>query len=256
LVEANQRLEELDRLKSQFLATMSHELRTPLNSIIGFTGILRQGFAGPVNEEQKKQLGMVFGSAKHLLSLINDLLDLSRIEAGKVEIEAEPFDFVEVIAEAVQNLTPLAGQKNLHLATDLPDPVLEMVGDRKRCYQVLLNLANNAVKFTERGEVKISARLEGERLRVCVADTGIGIKPEQMGLLFEAFRQLDGTAKRLYEGTGLGLHLCRKLLALMGGEIGVESEFGKGSRFTFNLPRRLADPPASQERSYESLKRG
>src|SRR5262249_16720113 len=145
LVEANQRLEEMDRLKSQFLATMSHELRTPLNSIIGFTGILRQGFAGPVNDEQKKQLGLVFGSARHLLSLINDLLDPSRIEAGKVDIEREPFNFVDVINEVVQNLTPLAGQKNLRLVTDVPGQTIDMVGDRKRCFQVLLNLANNAV---------------------------------------------------------------------------------------------------------------
>jgi PAS domain S-box-containing protein len=256
LVRANERLEELDRLKSQFLATMSHELRTPLNSIIGFTGILRQGFAGPVNEEQKKQLNLAFSSGKHLLSLINDLLDLSRIEAGKVEIEREPFDFVEVIEDVVQNLTPMAAQKNLRLATDLPGSAIPMEGDRKRSYQILLNLANNAVKFTDRGEVKISARVEGGQLRVCVADTGIGIKPEQMGMLFEAFRQLDGTAKRVYEGTGLGLHLCRKLLRLMHGEIGVESEFGKGSRFSFTLPRQLNGEPISQERGYEDLNRG
>jgi PAS domain S-box-containing protein len=239
LVQANQRLEELDRLKSQFLATMSHELRTPLNSIIGFTGILRQGFAGPVNDEQKKQLGLVFGSARHLLSLINDLLDLSRIEAGKVDIEQESFDFVEVIDEVIQNLTPMAGQKNISLTTELPDQPIQMVGDRKRCFQVLLNLANNAVKFTDRGVVKITARTEADQLRVCVADTGIGIKPEQIGMLFEAFRQLDGSAKRLYEGTGLGLHLCRRLLELMHGKIGVESEFGKGSRFTFIMPREI-----------------
>ena len=247
LVQANQRLEELDRLKSQFLATMSHELRTPLNSIIGFTGILRQGFAGPVNDEQKKQLGLVFGSAKHLLSLINDLLDLSRIEAGKVDLEQETFNFVEVIDEVVQNLMPLAAHKNVRMATDLPGQSIQMVGDRKRCFQVLLNLANNAVKFTDRGEVKITASTERDRLRVCVADTGIGIKSEQIGMLFEAFRQLDGSAKRVYEGTGLGLHLCRRLLELMHGEIGVESEFGKGSRFTLILPRQAADPPASQE---------
>jgi PAS domain S-box-containing protein len=245
LVRANERLEELDRLKSQFLATMSHELRTPLNSIIGFSGILRQGFAGPVNDEQKKQLGLVFGSAKHLLSLINDLLDLSRIEAGKVELAQEPFNFVEVIDEVIQNLMPLAGQKNLNLAADLPGPVIEVVGDRRRSFQVLLNLANNAVKFTDRGQVTISARTEGDKLQVCVADTGIGIKPEQMGMLFEAFRQLDATAKRMYEGTGLGLHLCRKLLALMHGDIGVESEFGKGSRFSFTLPRQVDGRPAA-----------
>jgi len=247
LVQANQRLEELDRLKSQFLATMSHELRTPLNSIIGFTGILRQGLAGAVNDEQKKQLGLVFGSAKHLLSLINDLLDLSRIEAGKVEIERGPFNFVEVIDDVMQNLTPMAGQKDIRLVRDLSGQSIQVVGDRKRCFQVLLNLANNAVKFTDRGEVKISARLEGEQLRVCITDTGIGIKREQIGMLFEAFRQLDGTAKRIYEGTGLGLHLCRRLLELMHGKIGVESEFGKGSRFTFILPRQVADPPESPE---------
>jgi PAS domain S-box-containing protein len=255
LVQANQRLEELDRLKSQFLATMSHELRTPLNSIIGFTGILRKGFAGPVNDEQYKELGMVFGSAKHLLSLINDLLDLSRIEAGKVELESEPFNFLEVIEEVVQNLTPLAGQKNLRLATDLPGSGIEMVGDRKRSYQVLLNLANNAVKFTDHGEVKITARVEQDQLRVCVADTGIGIKPEQMGMLFEAFRQLDGTARRVYEGTGLGLHLCRRLLTLMHGEIGAESDFGKGSRFTFTLPRH-SNGQSEQANSYEDPGRG
>jgi PAS domain S-box-containing protein len=247
LVQANQRLEEMDRLKSQFLATMSHELRTPLNSIIGFTGILRQGFAGPVNDEQKKQLGLVFGSARHLLSLINDLLDLSRIEAGKVDIEREPFNFVDVINDVVQNLTPIAGHKNLRLVTDLPGQAIDMVGDRKRSFQVLLNLVNNAVKFTDKGEVKITARTEGEQLRVCVADTGIGIKPEHIGMLFEAFRQLDGTAKRIYEGTGLGLHLCRRLLTLMHGEISVESEFGKGSRFCFTLPRQAPDNPVFQE---------
>jgi signal transduction histidine kinase len=130
-----------------------------------------------------------------------------------------------------------------------------MVGDRKRCFQVLLNLANNAVKFTDRGEVTISARTEGDQLRVCVADTGIGIKPEQIGMLFEAFRQLDGSAKRIYEGTGLGLHLCRRLLELMHGQIGVETEFGKGSRFTFLLPRQPVGPAASEECAYEDPKR-
>ena len=239
LVRANERLEEMDRLKSQFLATISHELRTPLNSVIGFAGILKQELAGPLNDEQQRQLSMVLGSGKHLLSLINDLLDLSRIEAGKVELESDTFDFVEVVDEVVQNLEPMARQKQLRLTNDLPRPTIEMVGDRKRCYQVLLNLTNNALKFTQQGEVKITAQPQGDCLRVSVLDTGIGIKPEQMGLLFEAFRQLDGAAKRVYEGTGLGLHLCRRLLRLMRGEISVQSEFGKGSCFSFILPRNL-----------------
>ncbi len=240
LVRANERLAELDRLKSQFLASMSHELRTPLNSIIGFTGILQQGFAGPVNDEQKKQLGLVTGSAKHLLSLINDLLDLSRIEAGKAEVEHRPFDFVNVVREVMDTLTPMANQKKLIFTSDVPAAHIEMIGDRKRCFQVLLNLVNNAVKFTPAGEVKIIVRTERDQLRVTVSDTGIGIKPEQMGLLFEAFRQADGSAKRMYEGTGLGLHLCRRLLNLMAGEISVKSRYGEGSCFTFTVPLKLS----------------
>ena len=250
LVRANERLQELDRLKSQFLATMSHELRTPLNSIIGFTGMLRRGYAGPVNPEQEKQLGLVSGSARHLLSLINDLLDLSRIEAGKMEIEREAFDFRGVVVEVVENLSPAALQKGLRLVTQLPERGLGMSGDRRRCYQVLLNLANNALKFTRQGEVRIRAWSEDGTVRVCVADTGIGIKPEQMRRLFEAFGQLDDSARRLYEGTGLGLYLCRRLLSLMGGEISAESEFGQGSRFCFSLPRRpaaQAPGPGSKE---------
>ena len=248
LAGANARLQELDRLKSEFLATMSHELRTPLNSIIGFTGLLRQGLAGPVNPEQSKQLGMVYSSAKHLLSLINDLLDLSRIEAGKVDLDRRPFEFADVVGEVVESLKPLARQKRISLLTDLPGSGLALVGDQKRAFQVLLNLAANAVKFTDRGEVVISVRHEPEGLEVCVSDTGIGIKPEHMALLFEAFRQVDGSARRVYEGAGLGLHLCRKLLQLMGGSIQAQSRYGHGSRFTFHIPRELpARPPLPED---------
>ncbi len=236
LTTANQRLRELDRLKSEFLSTMSHELRTPLNSIIGFTGILLDELSGPLNPEQGKQLGLVQSSARHLLALINDLLDLSRIESGHIELHPEPFDFAAVVAETVSFLTPIAQQKAIALHTDCVPAAMPLIGDRRRILQVLLNLVTNAVKFTARGEVAIRARQDDRQLVVAVHDTGIGIRPDQLPHLFEAFRQLDASAHRHYEGTGLGLHLCRKLLALLGGAITVESTAGVGSTFTFTLP--------------------
>ena len=237
---ANARLRELDRLKSEFLSTMSHELRTPLNSIVGFTGILLKGLAGPLNPEQHKQLTLVQSSSRHLLALINDLLDLSRIESGRIELQRESFDFAEVVAEVAAFLQPVVAQKPVALRHDCAPAALPLVGDRRRSLQVLLNLATNAVKFTEHGEVALAARLEAGRIAVTVRDTGIGIRPDQMPHLFEAFRQLDASARRHYEGTGLGLHLSRKLLELLGGTIAVESAPGVGSTFTFTLP--LAPP--------------
>jgi PAS domain S-box-containing protein len=238
LREANDRLLELDRMKSQFLATMSHELRTPLNSILGFASLMREGLSGPLTPEQQRQLGFVHGSGEHLLALINDLLDLSRIESGRMDVALAPFDFAAVAAEVGQNLKPLIEQKGLALEIHVPHS-LPMVGDRRKCYQVLLNLTNNAVKFTERGAVRIDASAEDGKLSARVSDTGIGIRPEQLRLLFEAFRQLDGSPRKLYEGTGLGLHLCRKLLDLMDGEIRVESEYRTGSCFSFTVPLDL-----------------
>jgi PAS domain S-box-containing protein len=240
LSAANERLTELDRLKSQFLAGMSHELRTPLNSIIGFTSLMRRGLSGPVNEEQAKQLGIVHSSAAHLLSLINDLLDVSRIEAGRADLLREPFDFVEVASEVVRSLQPMADRKGLRVTVEMPQPAIPMLGDRKRALQILLNLVNNGLKFTESGTVRIAAVLAENTLQVEVADSGIGMKAEHLGMLFEAFRQVDGSARRVYEGTGLGLYLCRRLLSLMGGEIRVESEYGKGSRFVYSMPLTLA----------------
>lgn len=237
LESANDRLKELDRLKSEFLATMSHELRTPLNSIIGFTGILRQELAGPLNDEQKKQLGMVQTSARHLLGMINDLLDLSRIESGRMEIIRETFSVADLVTEIVQSLTPLVEQKKLRLESTLDDPALQLHSDRKRCFQVLLNLANNAVKFTEVGVVRLAIRTTPGTVEMSVHDTGIGIKAENMTHLFEAFRQVDGSARRVYEGTGLGLYLSKQLASMLGGHITAESEFGIGSRFTFTVPR-------------------
>ena len=235
LTDANEKLKEIDRLKSEFLATMSHELRTPLNSIIGFTGILLQELAGPINAEQRKQLGMVQTSGRHLLNLINDLLDLSRIESGKMEVVEEPFELEPMVDEVVQTLQPVATMKGITIEKDLQVPRV-VCTDRKKLFQILLNLANNAVKFTDKGKVKITGEATNGTLSVSVTDTGIGIKPEKQGMLFEAFRQIEGSAKRQYEGTGLGLYLCRKLLSLLGGDIWMESEFGKGSRFSFRVP--------------------
>ena len=237
LAAANERLQELDRLKSEFLATMSHELRTPLNSIIGFTGILRQGLAGPMNDEQKKQLGMVHSSARHLLGLINDLLDLSRIESGKMELFVEDFAAADLVHEIAQSLAPQVEQKKLRFETAIQQPSLGLRTDRKKCFQILLNLANNAVKFTDAGCITINVSATSDTVTFAVKDTGIGIKPESLTHIFEAFRQVDGSARRVYEGTGLGLYLSKQLARMLGGNITVESEFGIGSRFTLVLPQ-------------------
>lgn len=237
LENANAKLKELDRLKSEFLATMSHELRTPLNSIIGFSSILKQGMAGSLNPEQSKQILMINDSARHLLGLINDLLDVSRIEAGRVELFVEHVDVMDVLREVERTLAPQVAAKHLAYSTQGGPALPAVVSDRKRLFQIILNLANNAVKFTEHGSVSVTASAtEDDRLSIAIRDTGIGIRPENLGRLFEAFRQVDGSARRVYEGTGLGLYLVKKLLGLLGGSVSAESEFGRGSCFTVVLP--------------------
>ena len=230
------RAEESDRLKSSFLATMSHELRTPLNSIIGFTGILSQGLVGPINEEQKKQLGFVMNSSRHLLELISDILDISKIEAGELKIESVDFDLPTVIARAVKSLEPLAQKKHLDLDCQISSEVGIMVGDPRRVEQILLNLLSNAVKFTDTGAVKIRCECADAQLRVQVTDSGPGIRPEDKSRLFRPFQQLDAGLNRVHQGTGLGLSICLRLVELMGGAIGVESVPGEGSTFSFSLP--------------------
>jgi hypothetical protein len=243
LAAEKDRAESADHLKSAFLATMSHELRTPLNSIIGFTGILLQGLAGPLNDEQRKQLGIVRDSARHLLALINDVLDISKIEAGQLNVAREPFDLRASIARVDGMVRPLAEKKSLALRTDLATEIGEWTGDARRVEQILLNLLNNAVKFTERGEVALRGRFDGDRLVLDVSDTGIGIRPEDIEQLFQPFRQVDSGLSRRHEGTGLGLAICRRLAALMGGDIAVQSEPGRGSVFTLSLPASGAPPP-------------
>jgi PAS domain S-box-containing protein len=237
-----ERAEAADHIKSAFLATMSHELRTPLNSIVGFTGILLQGLAGPLNPEQNKQLDMVRSSARHLLALVNDVLDISKIEAGQLDVERAPFDIREAIDKAASLIGPQAAAKGLDLRLEIaPDPGM-VIGDARRFGQILINLLGNAVKFTDRGGITLSASV-GEAVRVRISDTGIGIRAEDIPLLFQPFRQMESGLARTHEGTGLGLAICRRLAELMGGGIAVESEWGKGTTFTVTLPLETGGRP-------------
>jgi signal transduction histidine kinase len=230
---------EADRLKSAFLASMSHELRTPLNSIIGFTGVLQQELAGPLNAEQMKQLGMTRDSARHLLALINDVLDISKIEAGQLEVMRAPFEMRAVIEGALRSVSPMAQKKGLGITVVIDSGVGIVLSDRRRVEQILLNLLSNAIKFTEKGEIRLACRVKGESLEISVQDTGIGILPEDLEDLFKPFHQLETGLNRRHDGTGLGLAICKNLVNLLGGQIRAESEWGKGSTFTFTLSLSL-----------------
>lgn len=237
LIEKNAQLESLSQAKDRFLASMSHELRTPLNAIIGFTGTLLMKLPGPLNDEQDKQLKTIQRSARHLLSLINDLLDLAKIEAGKVKISMEPVSCFGVVNEVVDALKPLADSKELEFFAVLPKNERIIQADRRAVSQILINLTNNAIKFTENGSVRIeliqnNSETDPETI-IRVVDTGIGISQQGQENLFLAFSQIDGSngTSARYEGTGLGLHLSRKLSELLGAEISFESKEGEGSAF-------------------------
>jgi signal transduction histidine kinase len=239
LQEKNVEMERANEAKDLFLATMSHELRTPLNAVIGFTGTLLMRLPGPLNAAQEKQLTTVRAGAKHLLSLINDLLDLAKIESGKVELHPEPVACRDVVQEVVAALRPQAEAKGLSLDTGVAPPDLVVQADRRALSQILLNLAGNAVKFTERGNIRLDVRRREEngaaRTEFAVADTGVGIQEADQARLFQAFTQVGTPRKRRVEGTGLGLHLSQKLAELLGGRITFQSEFGRGSTFTLAL---------------------
>ncbi|MBN1500758.1 MAG: hypothetical protein JW982_11410 [Spirochaetes bacterium] len=241
LTLAKESAESADRLKSAFLATMSHELRTPLNSIIGFTGIILQGIVGDLNDEQKKQLNMVKTSAQHLLALINDILDISKIEAGQLQIVNENYNLREIIEKVTETTRPLATQKGLEITCSISPEIGSIEGDRRRVEQILLNLISNAIKFTEKGSVKIDCQTEKDSLILSVTDTGIGIKQNDIETICIPFRQIDTGLTRKYEGTGLGLSICKKLVELMDGYLWISSVYGEGSVFSFSLPNKRSD---------------
>ncbi|MGZ5140073.1 MAG: PAS domain S-box protein [Burkholderiales bacterium] len=239
LQEKNSELENANLAKDRFLANMSHELRTPLNAIIGFTGTLLMKLPGPLNEEQEKQLKTVQSSSRHLLALINDLLDVAKIEAGKFEPYFEPVNCRTLIDDVLATLRPEADRKGLALAVTLPEQEIIISTDRRALSQIVLNLANNAVKFTEKGRVHLALRKTiadgNESIEICVKDSGIGIRAADQTKLFAPFSQVDVSKTRTREGTGLGLHLSQKLAEMLEGSISFESEYGNGSTFTLTL---------------------
>ena len=240
LQEKNQELANANQAKDTFLAGMSHELRTPLNAIIGFTGTLLMKLPGPLNDEQQKQLRTVQSSARHLLALINDLLDLSKIEAGKVELTFESVDLKVVVEEVAAALRPQAHDKGLEFSIDTPDLPVMRNTDRRALSQIIFNLAGNAIKFTEGGRVSLTlcpAQRDGVPCtEIRVEDTGVGIPLADQNRLFGAFTRVNSARPNAPEGTGLGLHLSQKLADLLGGNIEFRSESGKGSSFSLMLP--------------------
>ena len=243
LEAAREKAEEANLLKSQFLATMSHELRTPLNAINGFTEILLEGMAGPLTERQTSNLERVHANARDLRQLIDDLLDLAKIEAGRTEIIKKPFAVGKWLDEITEQTRALADEKKLRVITRLdPNMPEKIVGDPGRLKQIAFNLISNAVKFTEAGEIEISVQREGEsRWMLNISDTGIGIPSHALEYIFEKFRQVDGQATRKHGGSGLGLAIVRNLALMMGGNVRVNSEVGKGTTFTVLLPLTVAE---------------
>jgi PAS domain S-box-containing protein len=248
LAQARKQAEDATRLKSQFLATMSHELRTPLNAIIGYTEIQLAGMTGSLNAEQRDYQERVLSNADHLLRLINDVLDISKIEAGRMEIVEKPFYLRQWVEETVSQVRILAEEKGLRFEVEIDNRMPNyIVGDAARIRQVAYNLLSNAVKFTHKGHLRLSIRLQGENTwQLIVEDTGIGIASHLQETIFEEFRQLDASSQRKVGGTGLGLSIVRKLSLMMGGNVRVKSQVGEGSQFTVILP-------LVEEREYREL---
>jgi len=249
LREVNAELIRANQLKSQFLANMSHELRTPLNAIMGFAEAIRDGIAGDPSPEQREFAADIYQAGRQLLGMINDILDLAKVEAGAMELTLESCELGAIVDEVVRVTRALARRKGLEIRADVAPRPLELTADPLKLKQVLYNLLSNAIKFTDTGgRVTVEGRLERETVVIRVTDTGIGIAPEDLVTLFEEFRQVDSSLTRKHEGTGLGLALTKRLVELHGGEISVESELGKGSTFIVTFLRDLvAMPPAMGE---------
>jgi signal transduction histidine kinase len=238
LADKSHQLEVASQHKSEFLANMSHELRTPLNAVIGFSEVLGERMFGELNEKQDEYLKDIHASGQHLLSLINDILDLSKIEAGRMELEVTDFDLPMAIDNAMTLIRERAARRSIALHTTVDDRLGQVQADERKIRQVLLNLLSNAIKFTpEGGRIDVHAIPRDGMVEVSVSDTGVGIAPEDQEAVFEEFKQV-GTADKKVEGTGLGLALSRKFIELHGGKIWVESQVGDGSTFTFTVPVR------------------
>jgi signal transduction histidine kinase len=238
LLRLNAELERTSKAKSEFLANMSHELRTPMNAILGFTELLIDGLYGEVPAELREPLNDIQVNGRHLLRLINDVLDLSKIEAGHMELAPTEFSVRDVVDVVHVSLRALAAEKGLEFMVDVPDDLPVAYGDTGRLTQCLMNLAGNALKFTRQGRVEIGAARAGNDLVFRVSDTGIGIPREELENVFAEFRQVDVGTKREFGGTGLGLSITKKFVEMHGGRIWVESEVGKGCTFSFSIPLR------------------
>jgi signal transduction histidine kinase len=241
IAEKSRQLEVASQHKSEFLANMSHELRTPLNAIIGFSEVLTERMLGELNEKQEEYLKDIYASGTHLLSLINDILDLSKIEAGRMELELTDFHLPTALDSALTLVRERAGRRGIALQMNVDSRLGQIQADERKVRQVVLNLLSNAIKFTpEGGRIEVGAVPKDGLVEVSVSDTGVGIAPEDQEAVFEEFRQV-GTADKKAEGTGLGLTLCRKFIELHGGRIWVKSQVGVGSTFTFTIPVRCGE---------------
>jgi signal transduction histidine kinase len=245
LLLLNQQLEQANRLKSQFLANVSHELRTPMNAIIGFTRLVMRKTDGQIPRVQQANLQKVLISADHLLHLINGLLDLAKIEAGRMEVSPVRFELRELMPVLAATIEPLLKPDRVRFVTDVAPDVPPLTTDRDKLKQVILNLLSNAAKFTDEGVITVSAWRDGDRLKVAVSDTGIGMPNDALAYIFEEFRQVDMSSTRRHGGTGLGLAIVRKLTHLLGGEVRADSELGRGSTFTVTVPLSLERTPAA-----------